>query len=268
MIRAIVCGAAGRMGNRIVALMQEASDVALAGAVERPGHPCLGKDAGETAGIGTIGINIVSDLRSVVKEGQVILDFTAPQAAIAHLAVAAEAKVPMVFGTTGLSAADQNRARELSATVACVLSPNMSIGVNVLFRVLAEVASILGSDYDVEISETHHRFKKDAPSGTAIRMGQAIAAALGRDLDKVGIYGRKGMVGERGEEEIAIHALRAGDVVGEHTVVFGGMGERIEITHRAHSRDNFARGALRAVRWIIGRPPGLYDMQDVLGLKG
>jgi 4-hydroxy-tetrahydrodipicolinate reductase len=185
-----------------------------------------------------------------------------------HLAVAADAKVPMVLGTTGLGAADLSRAKELSAVVPCVVSPNMSVGVNLLFRVLAEVAAALGGDYDVEIFETHHRFKKDSPSGTALRMAQVVASALGRDLDKAGIYGRKGMVGERGKEEIAVHALRAGDVVGEHTVVFGGMGERIEITHRAHSRDTFARGALRAARWVVGRPPDLYDMQDVLGLKG
>ena len=187
---------------------------------------------------------------------------------MAHLAIAADAGVPMVIGTTGIGAADLERARELSATIPCVLSPNMSVGVNILFKVLAEVASTLGDDYDVEVFETHHRFKKDSPSGTALRMAQVIASALGRDLGRAGIFGRKGMVGERVKEEIAIHALRAGDVVGEHTVVFGGMGERVEITHRAHSRDNFARGALRAARWVIGRPPGVYDMQDVLGLKG
>ncbi len=267
MIRAIVCGAAGRMGSRIVAMVHEAGDFALAGAVERPSHAGLGKDAGELAGVGKIGITVAGDFCSVVKEGQVIFDFTTPEAAMAHLTIAAGAKVPMVLGTTGLSAADMKRVKELTSTVPCVLSPNMSVGVNVLFKVLAEVASVLGSDYDVEIFETHHRFKKDAPSGTALRMAQGIAGALGRDLDKTGIYGRKGLVGERGKEEIAIHALRAGDVVGEHTVVFGGMGERIEVTHRAHSRDNFARGAIRAARWVIGRPPGLYDMQDVLGLK-
>jgi len=268
MIRAIVCGAGGRMGGRIAALIHESDDLALVGAVERPGHPGLGKDAGESVGIGKIGIPLAGDLRSVVKDGQVVLDFTAPPAAMAHLAVAADAKVPMVLGTTGLGAADLSRAKELSAVVPCVVSPNMSVGVNLLFKVLAEVAAALGGDYDVEIFETHHRFKKDSPSGTALRMAQVVASALGRDLDKVGIYGRKGMVGERGKEEIAVHALRAGDVVGEHTVVFGGMGERIEITHRAHSRDTFARGALRAARWVVGRPPGLYDMQDVLGLKG
>jgi len=268
MIRAIVCGAAGRMGGRIVALLQEAHDFALAGAVERPGHPGIGKDAGEAAGVGKCGIDLVGDLRAVVKEGQVVLDFTNPESAIAALAITADARVPMVIGTTGISAAGLDRIRELSTTIPCVLSPNMSVGVNILYKVLADVASTLGDDYDVEIFETHHRFKKDAPSGTALRMAQVIASALGRNLDKAGIYGRKGMVGERVKEEIAIHALRAGDVVGEHTVVFGGMGERVEITHRAHSRDNFGRGALRAARWVIGRPPGLYDMQDVLGVKG
>ena len=267
MIRAIVCGAAGRMGGRIVALVQEADDFALVGAVERLGHPGLSKDAGEAAGIGKIGLSLTDDLRSVVKEGQVVFDFTTPEAALAHLAIAAEARVPVVLGTTGLSAAHLNKARELTAAAPCVLSPNMSVGVNILYKVLAEVASTVGGDYDVEIFETHHRFKKDAPSGTALRMAQVIASALGRELDRTGIYGRKGMVGERGKEEIAIHALRAGDVVGEHTVVFGGMGERIEITHRAHSRDNFARGALRAARWVVGKAPVLYDMQDVLGLR-
>jgi 4-hydroxy-tetrahydrodipicolinate reductase len=255
------------MGGRIVALVQEAGDFALVGAVERTGHRALGGDAGEAAGIGKIGLSLVDDLRAVVKEAQVVIDFTNPEAAVAHVAVAAEHRVPAVVGTTGLTAGDLARIRELSAAMPCVVSPNMSVGVNLLFKALAEIASTLGGEYDVEIFETHHRFKKDAPSGTALKMAQVIASALGRDLEKVGLYGRRGMIGERGKEEIAIHTLRAGDVVGEHTVVFGGMGERIEVTHRAHSRDTFARGALRAARWVVGRPPGLYDMQAVLGLK-
>lgn len=267
MIRAVVCGAAGRMGGRIIAMIREASDFILAGAVEQSNSASIGRDAGEVAGIGTLGVPIVGDLGAVVSKGQVVIDFTAPQAAMIHLAIAAQAKAPVVVGTTGFSATDLNRIKELGSAVPCVLSPNMSIGVNILFKVLAQVASTLGEEYDVEIVETHHRFKKDAPSGTALRMAQVVAEALGRELDKTGIYGRKGLVGERGKEEIAIHALRAGDVVGDHTVIFGGMGERIEVTHRAHSRDNFARGALRAAHWVIGRPPGLYDMQDVLGLK-
>lgn len=267
MIRAIVCGAAGRMGGRIIAMIHEADDFTLAGAVERPGNPRIGQDAGEVAGIGKIGIPLVGDLGTVIGEGQVVIDFTSPQATMTHLAISAQAKVPAVVGTTGFGAVDLNSIQELSSAAPCVLSPNMSIGVNVLLKVLAQVARTLGDAYDVEIIETHHRFKKDAPSGTALKMAQVIAEALGRELDKTGIYGRKGLVGERGKEEIAIHALRAGDVIGDHTVIFGGMGERIEITHRAHTRDNFARGALCAARWIIGRPPGLYDMHDVLGLK-
>lgn len=149
----------------------------------------------------------------------------------------------------------------------CVLSPNMSVGVNLLFRIVEEIARVLGQDYDVEIIEAHHRMKKDAPSGTALRLGEAIARALGRDWDEVGVYGRQGIVGERTNAEIGIQAIRAGDIVGEHTVIFGGMGERIEVTHRAHTRDTFARGAVRAAKWVVGREPGLYDMGDVLGLK-
>ncbi|MDE2058325.1 MAG: 4-hydroxy-tetrahydrodipicolinate reductase [candidate division NC10 bacterium] len=267
MIRTVVCGVAGRMGGRIIAMIHEADDFTLAGAIEQPSSPSIGRDAGEVAGIGTLGVPVIGDLGAVVGEGQVMIDFTTPQATMTHLAIAALAKVPVVVGTTGFSTADLTRIKELGSAVPCVLSPNMSIGVNLLFKVLTEVASTLGEGYDVEIVETHHRLKKDAPSGTALKMAQVIAGALGRDLGKVGVYGRKGMVGARSKEEIAIHALRAGDVVGEHTVIFDGMGERIEVTHRAHSRDNFARGALRAARWIIGRPPGLYDMQDVLGLR-
>ncbi|WP_337288025.1 4-hydroxy-tetrahydrodipicolinate reductase [Candidatus Methylomirabilis sp.] len=267
MIRAVVCGAAGRMGGRIIAMIQAADDFTLAGAVERPGNPRIGQDAGEVAGIGKIGIPLVGDLGTVMGEGQVVIDFTAPQATMTHLAIAAHAKVPVVVGTTGLNAADLERIQELSSAAPCVVSPNMSVGINVLLKVLTEIASTLGEEYDVEIVETHHRFKQDAPSGTALKIAQVIAQTLGRELDTTGVYGRKGLVGARSKEEIAIHALRAGDVIGDHTVIFGGMGERIEVTHRAHSRDNFARGALRAARWIIGRPPGLYDMQDVLGLK-
>jgi 4-hydroxy-tetrahydrodipicolinate reductase len=251
----------------MIAMIREADDFTLVGAVEQPNSASIGQDAGEMAGIGKLGVPVVGDLNAVIGEGQVVIDFTVPQATLTHLAIAAQAKVSVVIGTTGFSAADLNGIKELGAAVPCVLSPNMSIGVNLVFKVLAEVTSVLGEGYDVEIVETHHRLKKDAPSGTALKMAQVIAETLGRELDKVAVYGRKGMVGARGKEEIAIHALRVGDVVGEHTVIFDGMGERIEVTHRAHSRDNFARGALRAARWIIGRPAGLYDMQDVLGLK-
>ncbi len=172
-----------------------------------------------------------------------------------------------MIGSTGFTAEEMKRARELAASVRCVLTPNMSVGVNVMLKVLADVAGILGDDYDVEIVEAHHHLKKDAPSGTALKMAQVIAESLGRDLDQVGVYSRKGMIGERTKPEIGIQTVRAGDIVGEHTVIFGGMGERLEFIHRAHSRDNFARGAIRAALWIVGRENGLYDMQDVLGLK-
>ena len=267
MIRAIVCGAAGRMGGRIIALMKEAGDFELAGAVERPDHPALGRDAGEVAGIGKAGVAITADLAKVAREGQVGFDFTAPEAAIANIGRAAEAGLAMVVGTTGMKADALAWARELSRRIPLLIAPNMSVGVNVTYTLLAQAAAKLGDEYDVEVFEIHHRFKVDAPSGTAAKMAQVIAGARGQDLDQVGTYGRKGIVGERKPHEIAVHALRGGDIAGEHTVVFAGMGERIEITHRAHSRDNFGRGALRAARWIVGKPAGLYDMGDVLGLK-
>jgi len=172
-----------------------------------------------------------------------------------------------VIGSTGFTAVEMKKVRELAASARCVLAPNMSVGVNVMLKVLADVSGLLGDDYDVEIVEAHHHLKKDAPSGTAIKMAQVIAESLGRDLDEVGVYSRKGMIGERTKPEIGIQTIRAGDIVGEHTVIFGGMGERLEFTHRAHSRDNFARGAIRAALWVVGRGNGLYDMQDVIGLK-
>jgi 4-hydroxy-tetrahydrodipicolinate reductase len=173
----------------------------------------------------------------------------------------------MVIGSTGFSPEEMEEIRDLTGNVPCVLAPNMSVGVNVLFKVIRTVAEILGDDYDVEILEAHHHLKKDAPSGTAMKMAHIIAEALGRDLDEVGIYERKGLIGERPRREIGIQTLRAGDIVGEHTVLFGAVGERLELIHRAHSRDNFAKGAIRAAKWVVEQKPGLYDMQDVLGLR-
>jgi 4-hydroxy-tetrahydrodipicolinate reductase len=173
----------------------------------------------------------------------------------------------IVIGTTGLSPEQTNKVEEVSKSVRCVLAPNMSVGVNVMFRIVQEVAKVLGPEYDIEILEAHHRQKKDSPSGTAVKLGELISSSIGRDFGKVGIYGRRGMVGERTRDEIGMQVIRAGDIVGEHTVLFGGIGERLEITHRAHSRDNFARGAVRAALWVVNQPNGLYDMQDVLGLR-
>ncbi|MGH7404773.1 MAG: 4-hydroxy-tetrahydrodipicolinate reductase [Candidatus Methylomirabilales bacterium] len=267
MIRVIVTGAAGRMGGRVLALAKEAGDFRIVGATERPGHTAIGQDVGEVAGIGAVGVKVADGLAKIITGADVVIDFTAPEASIDHLREASKAGVAIVVGTTGLTKEHLAEARRLAAHIACVISPNMSVGVNVLFKVLREVARTLGDDYDVEIVEAHHHFKKDAPSGTALRMAQVVAEALGRDLEQVGIYGRKGIVGERPQAQIGVHTVRAGDIVGEHTVLFGGMGERIEIGHRAHSRDNFARGALRAARFVAQAPKGIYDMADVLGLK-
>ena len=268
MIKAVVAGASGRMGKRLIALLRESAEFQVVGAVERKDHVDVGRDAGEVAGVGPLGIPIVDGVGKALPGAQVLLDFTAPGAAMQHLEAASQAGVAVVLGTTGLGEADLRRARDLSTRIPCVQSPNMSVGVNVLYGVLAQVARSLGDGYDVEVIEAHHHFKKDSPSGTAEKIAQVLAEALGRDMRKVGVYGRQGIVGERPKDEIAVHAIRAGDIVGEHTVLFGGMGERIEITHRAQSRDNFAFGALRAATWVVGKPPGLYSMLDVLGLAG
>jgi 4-hydroxy-tetrahydrodipicolinate reductase len=199
--------------------------------------------------------------------GDVVINFTNPKTSMESLEFAKERGLAIVIGTTGLSPEQTERVKDLSKSVRCVFSPNMSVGVNVMFRIVQEVAQVLGPEYDIEIFEAHHRLKKDSPSGTAVKLGELIAKAIGRDFSKVGVYGRKGMVGERTKEEIGMQVVRAGDIVGEHTVLFGGIGERLEIIHRAHSRDNFARGAIRAALWVVNQPNGLYDMQDVLGLR-
>jgi len=267
MTKVAVTGAAGRMGSRIIALLQQEEALQLTGATEKGGHPALGKDAGEVAGLPSLGILLRSDLSEVIDDCEVVIDFTVPEASLRHVQIASAAEKAIVVGTTGFSKGEVDQIQKLSSRCPCVLCPNMSVGINVLFKVMEEIAPIFGKGYDVEIFEIHHRFKKDAPSGTALRMAQIIANAMGRDLEKVGVFGRKGIIGERPHDEIGIHTLRAGDIVGEHTVIFGGMGEMIELTHRAQSRDNFARGALRAARFAAHAENGLYDMLDVLGLK-
>lgn len=266
MVRAIVLGACGRMGQRIVNMILHQEGIELAGAVERPGHPQLGADAGIVGGAGQLGVAVGDSLDAVIDEGDVVIDFTAPDCTLAAVELAASKGKAMVIGTTGIRGDALENLRGKAAHIPCVLSPNMSVGVNVMFRIVGELAAILGRDYDMEILEVHHRMKKDAPSGTAMRLAQILADAVGRDLDRVGVYERRGMIGERTREEIGIQTWRAGDITGEHTVLFGGIGERLELTHRAHNRDNFARGAVRAALWVVGKPPGLYDMQDVLGL--
>jgi 4-hydroxy-tetrahydrodipicolinate reductase len=267
MINAVVTGAAGRMGSRIINVLSTSDGIRLAGAVERKGHPLVGQDACGPAGIPAGGVLISDDLAAALKTSDVLIDFTFPEASQEHIRTCAELGKPIVVGSTGFSQEQLIMLDQYVQKIPCVLSPNMSIGVNLCFKVLAEIARTIGEDYDMEIVEAHHRMKKDAPSGTAMKMAQVLAAAVDRNLDEVGVYARKGMIGERTRKEIGIQTLRGGDIVGEHTVLFAGKGERIEITHRAHSRDTFAAGAVRAAKWVVGKKPGLYDMQDVLGLK-
>lgn len=262
----VVAGAAGRMGNRIVACLAGQSDLRLAAALEAPGHAAIGRDAGELAGIGKAGVSVGTDAAAAISRDRVLIEFSVPEASLAHLRLVAQAGARAVIGTTGFTAAQRAEIGELAKRAAIVLSPNMSVATNVAFKLLAMMAKALGDEYDIEITEIHHRFKKDAPSGTALRMAEVVAEALGRDLDQVAVYGRQGLPGERTRPEIGILSLRSGDVVGEHTVSFGTLGERLELVHRAHNRDTYARGALRAARFVAARAPGLYSMADVLGL--
>ena len=264
-IKAVVVGAAGRMGGRIIHVIQETPSIGLFRAVERSDHPAIGWDIGEIIGLGRLGISLEGSLKK--PGGDVVIDFTNPQASLETLAFAKESGLAAVIGSTGFKPDQIDRMKELSKGVRCVFSPNMSVGVNLMFKVVQDIARVLGPEYDIEILEAHHRLKKDSPSGTAVKLGELIAKAIGRDFGQVGVYGRKGLVGERTKEEIGMQVIRAGDIVGEHTVFFGGVGERLEIIHRAHSRDNFARGAVKAALWVVNQPNGLYDMQDVLGLK-
>ena len=263
----VVAGAAGRMGSRLVALLQQETDLRLVAALEAPGHPALGRDAGESAGAGRLAIPITDDVDVALGRDRILIEFSVPEASLAHVRTMARRGGRAVIGTTGFTAPQREELARLGKDMPLLVSPNMSVAVNVAFRVLADMARMLGDDYDVEIVETHHRFKKDAPSGTALRMAEVVAAALGRDLAATAVYDRHDQHVERKRTEIGMAALRSGDVVGEHTVSFGSLGERLELTHRAHSRDNFARGALRAARFIASAKPGLYSMQDVLGLS-
>ena len=267
MLKSIVMGASGRMGKRITHVINETDEIELVGAVESKDHPDLGKDAGEIAGLGRLNVEITDNLSEVVNSGDVVIDFTNHIVSMEHLRITAEGKTPIVIGSTGFTTQEMDEVKKLSRNIQCVLAPNMSTGVNLVFKIVEDVARVLGDEYDVEVIEAHHRFKKDSPSGTAMRIARIIAETLERDLDDVGIYGRKGDIGERPRKEIGIQTIRAGDIVGEHTVIFGGLGERVEITHKAHSRDVFAQGAVRVAKWIVHQENGLYDMQDVLGLR-
>jgi 4-hydroxy-tetrahydrodipicolinate reductase len=263
----IVCGVGGRMGGTVVRAAAQTAGVRLVAAIDKPGSTRLGKDAGAICGTGHLAVEVTEKIKPELKPNTVIIDFTNPEASLGYLRAAAKSATPIVIATTGFNSTQLAEIKRLSRRTPTLLSANTSLGVTVLVSLLGKAAEMLGDDYDVEIVEAHHRFKKDAPSGTALALGRSVATALNRDLDKIGINGRKGMVGERSKKEIALLSVRAGDIVGEHTVIFAGIGERLEFIHRAHSRDTFARGAIRAAQWLAKKKPGLYGMQDVLGLK-
>ena len=264
-LRIAVAGASGRMGRMLIEAVSAADDCALAGALDRPEAPALGHDA--TAWLGrTSGVAITADLRAGLANAQVLIDFTRPEGTLAHLAVCRELGVKAVIGTTGFSDAQKAEIAEHAKHIAIMMSPNMSVGVNVAFKLLDLAARALNEGYDIEVIEAHHRHKVDAPSGTALAMGEVVAKALGRNLKDCAVYGREGVTGERDPSTIGFATVRGGDIVGDHTVLFAGTGERIEITHKSSSRVTYAQGSLRAARFLASRSNGLFSMNDVLGL--
>jgi 4-hydroxy-tetrahydrodipicolinate reductase len=264
MTKIAISGAGGRMGRRIAALAIASEQFDIIAALEAAGHETVGRDIGELAGEGTFGLKVTTDL-SPGQKPDVLIDFSTPAATLVWLAACRKGRSAMVIGTTGLTESHQAEVADAAKEIAIVQSPNMSVGVNVLLKIAAQTAKALGADYDVEIVEAHHRLKTDAPSGTAIALAKSICAALGKDFVESAVFGRSGLC-PRKSGEIGLHALRVGDTVGEHAVHFGNLGETITLGHSAHTRDTFARGALRAAAWLIGRKPGLYTMADVLGL--
>ncbi|KPW89000.1 4-hydroxy-tetrahydrodipicolinate reductase [Pseudomonas syringae pv. castaneae] len=266
MRRIAVVGAAGRMGKTLIEAVQQAPGAGLTAAIDRPDSTLVGADAGELAALGRIGVPLSGDLAKVADEFDVLIDFTHPSVTLKNLAFCRKAGKAMIIGTTGFSAEEKQRLVEAGKDIPIVFAANFSVGVNLCLKLLDTAARVLGDEVDIEITEAHHRHKVDAPSGTALRMGEVVASALGRDLEKVAVYGREGQTGARDRQTIGFATIRAGDVVGDHTVLFAADGERVEITHKASSRMTFAKGAVRAAMWLDGKAPGLYDMQDVLGL--
>lgn len=267
MIRVAVVGAAGRMGKTLIGAVTATEGMALTAATELPDSSLVGVDAGELAGLGKLGVLVSHSLTKVVDDFDVVIDFTGPVASMVHLDVCRKHGKAMVIGTTGLSEDQKNAIKAATAEIGIVFAPNMSVGVNLCFRLLQLAAQVMGDEADIEIVEAHHRHKVDAPSGTALRMGEVVAETLGRDLKEVAVYGREGQTGARDPKTIGFETIRAGDVVGEHTVWFATEGERVEITHKASSRMTFAKGAARAAAWLVKQDKGLFDMQDVLGLR-
>lgn len=266
-IKVAITGACGRMSSTVLRNLLSQDDMRLIGAIEAPGHTGIGSDIGELLGVGALGVRLSSDLEEVIRDADVVVQFTNPKATIEHSRTCADFGKATVIGTTGFSGEEEERLRGILSGIAAVWSPNMSIGMNLLFKLVREAASILGTDYDVEIVEMHHRFKKDAPSGSAMRLLKEAASGLGLDPNLSVVHGRSGIVGERPRAQIGVHAVRGGDVVGDHMVIFAGIGERIELVHKASSRDAFAKGAIKAIRFVASAPPGIYGMEDVLGIS-
>lgn len=267
MIRIAVTGAGGRMGRTLIEAVAKHADLELTAAVEQAGSSLLGVDAGEMAGLGRNGVVVTADLSAVVDKFDVLIDFTVPAATVGNAAVCAQHGKKIVIGTTGFDPVQKANVLAAAEQTALCMASNFSTGVNLCFKLLDMAARVLGDEVDIEICEAHHRHKVDAPSGTALSMGQVVADALGRDLASVAVYGRQGQTGARRDDTIGFATIRAGDIVGDHTVIFAADGERVEISHKASSRMSFARGAVRAAAWVAGKPSGLFDMQDVLSLK-
>lgn len=264
MIHVVVNGACGRMGRLIIQGVSQQNDMQLVGATEFATHPEIGTDVGVVAGIGELGIAITSDLNEIIANADVVIEFSTPEASLEHLKQVVDADKAMVLATTGFNTDELAEVHQLASKIKCVMAPNMSLGVNVMIQALELVAKALGDDYDIEIIEAHHNHKADSPSGTALRLAETVAAAVGRDLDEVGVYGRHGIIGPRPEKQIGIHAIRGGDIAGDHTVMFATEGETLSVVHRAHSPEAFAKGAIRAARWVVNAPRGLHDVSEVL----
>lgn len=266
MLRIAITGAAGRMGKTLIEACQQTENCGLSAAIERPGISLIGADAGELAGVGALNVILVDDIASVVDDFDTLIDFTSIESTLHNLQICKDNKKHIIIGTTGFSDEQKLLIQQAAEETAVVFAPNMSVGVNLCLKLLEMAASVLNDDYDIEIIEAHHRHKVDAPSGTALRMGEVVAETLGRDLKECAVYGREGHTGARDPQSIGFETIRAGDVVGDHTVMFATEGERVEITHKASSRMTFAKGAMRAAQWLQHKDNGLYDMQDVLGL--
>ena len=264
MIRVGINGACGRMGARLVSLVPQEKDMRIVAALESAAHPAIGRDVGSANNGPEVGVVVASKLRDGV---DVLIDFSTPESVMGRAHECASFKTALVAGTTGLGEKHLRALKEAARKIPCLAAPNMSLGVNLLFKIAPQIAAALGQEYDIEIVEAHHRFKKDAPSGTAMKLAEEIARAMNGDPKKRLNYGRHGIVRERSKGQIGVHAVRAGDIVGDHTIIYGCLGERIELTHRAHSRDTFCRGAIAAARFLIGKKPGMYRMEDVLGLR-